>query len=239
MQSAELFPGQAARRSEPAGGRRGRRRRHRLGHEDAGDQRGLCRRGLIGNLTPIDEKFKSESDHRGAAAQRARASRSVVAPALRAARSAHEADYPMSYRFDETDSVLVCDRVKIPWERVFLHNDGGDVAAHLHRDAGELLPEPPVEHPVLGQDGPDRRAREPHLPGQRHRQDSGGARDARPARLARSDRSAAWCTDRSTPARHGPTAIATPNRRIMYATLNWCQEHHTEIVDTLRTLLGG
>ena len=36
---------------------------------------------------------------------------------------AHEADYPLSYRFDETDSVLVCDRVKIPWERVFLHND--------------------------------------------------------------------------------------------------------------------
>ena len=23
----------------------------------------------------------------------------------------HEADYPLSYRFDETDSVLVCDRV--------------------------------------------------------------------------------------------------------------------------------
>ncbi len=39
-------------------------------------------------------------------------------------RRKHEADYPMSYRFDETDSVLVCDRVKIPWQRVFLHNDG-------------------------------------------------------------------------------------------------------------------
>jgi 4-hydroxyphenylacetate 3-monooxygenase len=24
-----------------------------------------------------------------------------------------------------------------------------------------------------------------------------------------------------------PRAIATPNRRIMYAALNWCQEHHT------------
>src|SRR4029078_10468004 len=36
---------------------------------------------------------------------------------------AHEADYPLSYRLDETDSVLVCDQVKIPWERVFLHND--------------------------------------------------------------------------------------------------------------------
>jgi len=25
----------------------------------------------------------------------------------------------------------------------------------------------------------------------------------------------------------------------MYAALNWCQEHHTEIIDSLRTLLGG
>ena len=36
-----------------------------------------------------------------------------------------------------------------------------------------------------------------------------------------------------------PAGYATPNRRIMYAALNWCQEHHTEIVDMLRTLLGG
>ena len=36
-----------------------------------------------------------------------------------------------------------------------------------------------------------------------------------------------------------PAGFATPNRRIMYAALNWCQEHHTEIIDTLRTLLGG
>jgi 4-hydroxyphenylacetate 3-monooxygenase len=36
-----------------------------------------------------------------------------------------------------------------------------------------------------------------------------------------------------------PEGFATPNRRIMYAALNWCQEHYTEIVDILRTLLGG
>jgi 4-hydroxyphenylacetate 3-monooxygenase len=36
-----------------------------------------------------------------------------------------------------------------------------------------------------------------------------------------------------------PEGFATPNRRIMYAALNWCQEHHTEIIDILRTLLGG
>jgi 4-hydroxyphenylacetate 3-monooxygenase len=36
-----------------------------------------------------------------------------------------------------------------------------------------------------------------------------------------------------------PEGFASPNRRYMYATLNWCQEHHTEIVDMLRTFLGG
>jgi 4-hydroxyphenylacetate 3-monooxygenase len=36
-----------------------------------------------------------------------------------------------------------------------------------------------------------------------------------------------------------PDGYATPNRRIMYATLNWCQEHHTEIIDALRTLAGA
>lgn len=32
-------------------------------------------------------------------------------------------DYPLSSRFDEMDSVLVFDRVHIPWERVFLYGD--------------------------------------------------------------------------------------------------------------------
>jgi 4-hydroxyphenylacetate 3-monooxygenase len=36
-----------------------------------------------------------------------------------------------------------------------------------------------------------------------------------------------------------PENFVTPNRRIVYATLNWCQEHHTEIIDTLRTLAGA
>jgi 4-hydroxyphenylacetate 3-monooxygenase len=36
-----------------------------------------------------------------------------------------------------------------------------------------------------------------------------------------------------------PESYVTPNRRMVYATLNWCQEHHTEIIDTLRTLAGA
>ena len=32
-------------------------------------------------------------------------------------------DYPVSYRFDESDCVLVCEEVKVPADRIFLHNN--------------------------------------------------------------------------------------------------------------------
>ena len=34
-----------------------------------------------------------------------------------------EFDSPLSYRYDESDSMLLCDEVKVPWERVFVHGD--------------------------------------------------------------------------------------------------------------------
>ena len=34
-----------------------------------------------------------------------------------------EFDYPLSSKFDENDSIVYFDEVKIPWERVFVHND--------------------------------------------------------------------------------------------------------------------
>jgi 4-hydroxyphenylacetate 3-monooxygenase len=36
-----------------------------------------------------------------------------------------------------------------------------------------------------------------------------------------------------------PKGYACYNRRHMYAALNWCQEYHTEIIDIIRTLVGG
>ena len=38
---------------------------------------------------------------------------------------ARESDGPLTYRFDETDAMVVCDNVEVPWERVFVHNDVG------------------------------------------------------------------------------------------------------------------
>ena len=35
-----------------------------------------------------------------------------------------EFDNPLAYRYDESDCIVVCDRVHVPWERVFVHNEG-------------------------------------------------------------------------------------------------------------------
>jgi 4-hydroxyphenylacetate 3-monooxygenase len=35
----------------------------------------------------------------------------------------NEFENPLAWRFDETDSMLICENVKVPWERVFVHND--------------------------------------------------------------------------------------------------------------------
>ena len=111
---------------------------------------------LIGNLTPIDDKFKSEAITAALPLNAPGVSLWSRQPyALRgAARGRLSAVVP--FRRDRQragvrpreDSV----GARVPAQR------RRDVAAHLHRDAGELLPEPPVQHPLLVEDGPDRRA---------------------------------------------------------------------------------
>ncbi len=34
-----------------------------------------------------------------------------------------EFDAPLAYRYDETDCMLLCNEIKVPWERVFVHGD--------------------------------------------------------------------------------------------------------------------
>ena len=35
----------------------------------------------------------------------------------------NEFDSPLTWRFDETDTMVMCENVKVPWEKVFVHND--------------------------------------------------------------------------------------------------------------------
>jgi 4-hydroxyphenylacetate 3-monooxygenase len=144
----------------------------------------------------------------------------------------------MSYRYDETDSVLVCDRVKIPWERVFLHND----AAMSRR----IYIETPANCYQNHQSNIRFWAKMSLIAGLASRICQANGTDKIPAvreqlgRLAALEALIGGLVHGQIDAwENWPDGFATPNRRIMYSALNWCQEHHTEIIDSLRTLLGG
>ena len=172
---------------------------------------------LIGNLTPIAEKFKSEA---------ITAALPLNAPGLTlwarqpyAQPVRHEADYPLSYRFDETDSVLVCDHVKVPWERVFLHNDAAmsrriyiETPANCYQNHQSNIRFWAKMALIVGVQAAS--------PGQRHRQGAGGARDPRPARRARSDhRRAGAGPDRGVRGVAGGLRHAQPPHHVCRAQL--------------------
>jgi 4-hydroxyphenylacetate 3-monooxygenase len=61
----------------------------------------------------------------------------VRRPYALAAPSAY--DYPLSSRFDETDALVVFDRVLVPWERVFVYRDVALTRAQFYETPAHLL----------------------------------------------------------------------------------------------------
>jgi len=149
-----------------------------------------------------------------------------------------EFDNPLTWRFDETDSMVMCENVKVPWERVFVHMDAIlareiyiKTAGHCYgnhqsnvrfHEKMQLIVglaskiamasganEVPAVREVLGRFA----ALEAALGGMI----AGQIQDAEP-----------W-----------PEGYMTFNRRYMYAALNWCTESHSSIIDALRELVGG
>lgn len=190
----------------------------------------------IGNLTPIDDKYKAESIT-GAIPLNAPGV-SLWARQPYAAHARRDADYPLSTRFDEGDCVLVCDKVRLPWDRVFLHNDGEwsrriyiESAANCYANhqsnvrfwakIGLIVG---LASRICEANGIQK------IPAVREELGRLAALEATVAGLVAGQIEAfeSW-----------PDGYATPNRRMMYATLNWCQENHSRIIDALRTLLGG
>jgi hypothetical protein len=102
-----------------------------------------------------------------------------------------EFDNPLAWRFDETDSMVMCDNVKVPWERVFVHMDAVLARDIYIKTPGPLLRQPPVERALPRQDAAHRRPGEQDRAGVRCARDSRGARGARAAVRARGERSAA------------------------------------------------
>ena len=149
-----------------------------------------------------------------------------------------EFDNPLTWRFDETDSMVMCEEVKVPWERVFVHMDailareiyiktpghcyGNHQSNVRFHEKMKLIVglasrvahasganEVPAVREVLGRFAALEAALGGMIAGQLH-----DAED--------------W-----------PAGWKTFNRRYMYAALNWCTESHSSIIDALRELLGG
>jgi 4-hydroxyphenylacetate 3-monooxygenase len=149
-----------------------------------------------------------------------------------------EFDSPLAWRYDESDSMVLCEDVKVPWERVFVHDD-----ALLSRDIYIKTPshcfgnhQSNVRYwskmrlllglcsRIAQASGADQ------VPAVKEKLGQMSAVEAIIAGLVHGQIQAAesW-----------PDGYACFNRRIMYAGLDWCTQNYSKFIDELRELCGG
>jgi 4-hydroxyphenylacetate 3-monooxygenase len=149
-----------------------------------------------------------------------------------------EFDSPLAHRFDETDSMVMCDEVKVPWEKVFVHND-----AVLAR---EIYIKTPAHCYGNHQSNVRFHAKMELLVGLASRITQASGADQIPAVRETLGRLSAleatlggMIAGQIQDAEDWPAGYRTYNRRYMYAALNWCTENHSDIIDLIRELCGG
>ena len=149
-----------------------------------------------------------------------------------------EFDSPLTWRFDETDSMVMCEDVKVPWEKVFVHND-----AVLAR---EIYIKTPAHCYGNHQSNVRFHAKMQLLVGLASRVAQASGADQIPAVRETLGRLAAleamlggMIAGQIQDAEDWPAGWRTFNRRYMYAALNWSTEGHSALIDILRELCGG
>jgi len=190
----------------------------------------------IGNLTPLDPKHDAQS---------ITCAMKMNTPGLAlwsrqpfAVHARHEADYPLSWRYDESDAMIVCDRAFVPWERVFLHMNGA-MSRQIYLDTPGMCY---ANHHstvrlwskmglIVGLASKIAEANGvAKIAGVREQLGRFAQLEATIAALncGQIEGWESW-----------PAGYATPNRRYMYAAIAWGQDHHSIVIDELRTLLGS
>ena len=149
-----------------------------------------------------------------------------------------EFENPLAHRFDETDSMVMCEEVKVPWEKVFVHND-----AILAR---EIYIKTPAHCYGNHQSNVRFHAKMMLLVGVASRVAQASGADQIPAVRETLGRLSAleatlggMIAGQTQDAEEWPAGFKTYNRRYMYAALNWCTEGHSALIDILRELCGG
>lgn len=149
-----------------------------------------------------------------------------------------EFDSPLTWRFDETDSMVLFDEVKVPWERVFVHND-----TTLSRD---LYTKTPAHCYGNHQANVRYLAKLRLFVGLASRITQSTGADQIPAVRETIGRLASLeallgglIMGQIQSAEKFSDDYVNYNRRVMYATLTWCAENYSSIVDCVRELCGG
>ncbi|HSU78410.1 MAG TPA: 4-hydroxyphenylacetate 3-hydroxylase N-terminal domain-containing protein [Burkholderiales bacterium] len=149
-----------------------------------------------------------------------------------------EFENPLTWRYDETDSMVMCEEVKVPWERVFVHMDAILAREIYIRTPGHCY----------GNHQSNVRFHEKMklIVGLASKIAHASGANEVPAVREVLGRFAAleaalggMIAGQIQDAEDWPAGGQTYNRRYMYAALNWCTESHSSIIDALRELCGG
>jgi len=145
---------------------------------------------------------------------------------------------PLTWRYEETDAMVLCDEVKVPWERVFVHND-----TNLSRDIYYKTP----GHSFSNHQSCVRTwVKIGFLVGLASRITQATGADKIPAVLDTLGRLASLeatighvVMGQVEAAENWPNGFMGCSRRGVYAAINWMYENYSPIVDTVRELCGG
>jgi len=150
----------------------------------------------------------------------------------------HPADYPLGARLDESDAMVMCENVFVPWEKVCDHDDTEltrdiytETAAHAygnHQSNVRFWAKMGLITGVLSKVAQSTGNHQ--IPSVRDMLGRMAAMEATIGGLVAGQ--IHDCED-------WPAGYVTFNRRTMYAALEWCTQNYSAIIEMLRELTGG
>lgn len=198
----------------------------------------FCHEAWVGNLQPVTPGNEAETITCSVPLNAPGVSIWSRKPYETTART--EFDTPLSYRYDETDAAVLFENVHVPWEKVFLHNNVAMTREIYMRTPGHSLANHQANVRFL--------EKLKLIVGLAHKLTVSNKAVAIPAVQSTLGKLAAMLAtleglimgqlygcEEVVPG----SGYVTVNRRYMYAALHWCTNHHSEICDIVRELMGG
>ena len=152
--------------------------------------------------------------------------------------AASELDDPLAFRYDETDAVVYCDNVHVPWERVFAHDHIDtaraifyDTPAHTFGNAQSHIRLLPKLRLMLGI--VKKVAEENGI------SDIPAVRETLYKLAIRVAMVEGLILAQEANPEHWPDGFISQDRQTMYATMSWTMEYYPQFAHDIRELLGS